>query len=354
MFLYSIYVVYIYFRDASFSHFCYNICMKILVTGGCGYIGGFMVKRLLGDGHSVVVVDSMERGHRDVDSRAVFIKGDLRDKVFVKTIFADNSIEGIIHFAAYIAMGESMENPYIYFYNNILASLNLAEEAVSHGVKKFIFSSTAGVYGNPVEMPIPEDHPKNPENPYGESKWMVERILGWYQKTKGLSYACLRYFNAAGAELDGSMGEAHDPESHLIPNILRAVLEDRPFILNGDDYKTLDGTCVRDYIHVLDLVDAHVLALQKLEKDPGGYQFNVGTGKGYSNKEVISVVKKIVGHDFPVEVSSRRPGDANELVAEVSRIRNALGFSPQYSDIETIVKSAWEWHRTQHEKHVVH
>lgn len=318
--------------------------MKILVTGGAGYIGNFMTKRLLEGGYEVVVVDSLERGHNTIADQAVFMQGDLRDVAFVKSIFNTHLIDGIIHFAAYIAMGESMENPYMYFQNNLQASLNLMEAAVRHDVRKFIFSSTAGVYGNPTTIPIPEDHSKNPENPYGESKLMVERMLSWYQKTKGLSFACLRYFNAAGAALDGSMGESHVPETHLIPNIMRAILEDKPFQLHGNDYDTPDGTCVRDYIHVLDLVEAHVLALKKLDELPGGYYFNVGTGKGHSNKEIIETVKRHVGHNFLVEVGPRRPGDANELVADATRIQKELGFSPQYSDIDTIVESAWKWH----------
>ncbi len=317
--------------------------MKILVTGGAGYIGSFMTRRLLDDGHEVIVVDSLERGHNPIDEKAIFLQGDLRDKSFVQKVFDEYKIEAIIHFAAYIAMGESMQNPYIYFNNNVQTSLNLMDVAVSHNVRKFIFSSTAGVYGNPIEVPIPEDHAKNPENPYGESKLMVEKILSWYNRTKGLNFIVLRYFNASGASLDGNMGEEHDPESHLIPNVIKAVLEKRPFTLFGDDYDTPDGTCVRDYIHVLDLVEAHVLALHKLDQE-GAYYYNVGTGKGKSNKEVIEVVKNVVGHDFPVEIGQRRQGDANELVADATKIHNELGFSPKYSDIETIVKTAWQWH----------
>lgn len=320
--------------------------MKILVTGGAGYIGNFMTKRLLDEQFEVVVVDSMERGHNQIDNRAVFMQGDLRDIEFVKNVFNSHQFDGIIHFAAYIAMGESMQNPYIYFQNNIQASLNLMEAAVKHNAGKFIFSSTAGVYGNPTHVPIPEDHAKNPENPYGESKLMVERMLSWYNKTKNLSFACLRYFNAAGAAIDGSMGEDHDPETHLIPNIIKAVKGNRPFTLYGDDYNTPDGTCIRDYIHVLDLAEAHVLALKKLDTAPGAYYFNVGTGKGHSNREVIDEVKKVVGHDFPIEIGQRRPGDANELVADVRKIQDELGFTPTHSDIQTIVESAWKWHNS--------
>ena len=319
--------------------------MKILVTGGVGYIGGFMTKRLLDDGHEVVVADSLERGHEDAfDKRAVLEKGDLRDKTFVSNLFSDVHYDGVIHFAAYISMGESMENPYLYFSNNIQASLNIIEEMIQRGQNNFIFSSTAGVYGNPAQIPIPENHAKNPENPYGESKLMVEKILSWYAKTKNFSYVALRYFNACGAALDGSIGEQHNPESHIIPNIMRALLEKRAFHLFGIDYQTPDGTCIRDYIHVLDLVDAHVLALQKIIKDSGSYAYNVGTGVGYSNKDVIEMVKQISNQPIQIENKPRRPGDADILVADVQAIRKDLQFVPQHSDLRTIVESAWKWH----------
>ncbi len=322
--------------------------MNILVTGGAGYIGSFMVKRLVEKGDSVSVLDSLERGHKEViDSKAEFIRGNVLDKKFLEEVFSSKKYDAIIHFAGYISMGESMENPNMYFQNNTFGSLNLIDEAVIHGVKNIVFSSTAGVYGNPVKTPIPEDHQKIPENPYGESKLMVEKILSWYAKTKGLSFAALRYFNAAGAAIDGSMGEQHEPETHIIPNIIRAVLENKPFKLFGDDYKTEDGTCVRDYIHVLDLVEAHVLAIEKLIKNPGSYFYNVGTGKGYSNKEIVEMVKKVTGTDFKVEITARRPGDADILVADPSRINKELGFLPKYSDLETIIKTAWQWHKKQ-------
>jgi len=319
--------------------------MNILVTGGAGYIGSLMVKRLLEKGDNVTIIDSLERGHKSaIDNRAGFEEGNILDKKFLEGVFSKEKFDAIIHFAGYISMGESMENPYIYFQNNTYGSLNIIETAVENGVKNIVFSSTAGVYGNPIKLPIPEDHPKNPENPYGESKLMVEKILSWYEKTKGLSFAALRYFNAAGAALDGSLGEQHEPETHIIPNVIKAVLEKRSFKLFGGDYKTKDGTCVRDYIHVLDLVEAHVLAIDKLIKNPGSYFYNVGTGNGYSNKEITDTVKKVTGEDFKVEIVDRRPGDADTLIADPSRINNELGFKPQYSDIETIVKSAWQWH----------
>lgn len=320
--------------------------MHVLVTGGAGYIGSFMVKRLLEDNHQVTVVDSLERGHEEaIDSRVTFRKGNLGDDAFLSELFQNNSFDAIIHFAAYISMGESMKYPFMYFENNTYNALKFLEKAHKANVKKFIFSSTAGVYGNPVKTPIPEDHPKNPENPYGESKLMVEKILSWYQKIHGMNFVVLRYFNACGAALDGSMGESHDPESHIIPNVMKAVLEKRSFTLFGGDYNTPDGTCVRDYIHVLDLVEAHVLALKKLESDQGGYYYNVGTGNGYSNKEIVDVVKNVTGVDLEVVIGERRPGDADELVADATAIKQELGFEPKYSDIKTIVTSAWEWHK---------
>ncbi len=322
--------------------------MKILLTGGAGYIGSFMVKRLLEEKYEVVVADSLERGHKEnIDNRAKLIVGNLLDENYLKEIFLDHEFDGIIHFAGYISMGESMEKPELYFDNNFVASLNLLKYANLNNVKRIIFSSTAGIYGNPVSSPIPESHPKNPENPYGESKLQVERILSWFQKIHGLNFVALRYFNACGASLDGLLGESHNPETHIIPNAINAALKNETFKLFGSDYKTPDGTCVRDYIHVFDLVEAHVLALKKLHEATGGFYYNVGTGKGYSNKEVVEMVKKVSGIDFPVSMSGRRPGDADILVADQSKITKELGFAPKYSDLETIVKTAWNWHKSQ-------
>lgn len=321
--------------------------MKILVTGGAGYIGSFMTTLLLEKGYEVVVVDNLSRGYKyAVDSRAEFIVGDLNKKEFVSNLFLKNEFGGIIHFAGYISMAESMENPYIYFQNNFLAALNIVDEATKNrNPVPIIFSSTAGVYGNPIQIPIPENHPKNPTNPYGESKLMVERALSWYREIYGLSFISLRYFNAAGASLDGKMGENHNPETHIIPNAIKSAINKSEFILYGNDYKTDDGTCIRDYIHVLDLVEAHVLALEKLQKDKGGFFYNAGTGKGYSNKDVIGMVKKVSGADFKVKIVQRRPGDAESLVADPTKINTELGFKPKYSDIETIVRTAFEWHK---------
>lgn len=324
--------------------------MNVLVTGGAGYIGSFMAKRLLDDGHTVTIADSLERGFEEaLDKRAKFRKGNLVDKPFLYDVFSSDKFDAIIHFAAYISMGESMENPYIYFANNTYMALQLLEVAKEHNVRKIIFSSTAGVYGNPEKTPIPEDHPKNPENPYGESKLVVERILSWYQKIHNVSYVALRYFNACGASLTADLGERHIPETHIIPNAVKAALKNHPFTLFGDDYETPDKTCVRDYIHVLDLVEAHVLALKKLENYQGGFQYNVGTGKGYSNKEVLEMVKKVSGVDLQIDIAPRRPGDADILVADVSRITQDLHFAPKHSDLETIVTTAWNWHKQNSE-----
>ena len=318
--------------------------MKILVTGGAGYIGSFMVRRLIDDGHEVVIADSLERGDAaSLDERASFEKGSLLDKDYLTRLFNSYTFDGVIHFAGYISVGESVEKPELYFANNFLASVNLLDQMVESKVRNIIFSSTAAVYGNPKVIPIPEDHPKDPESPYGDSKWMIERVLQWYHKSYDLSYVALRYFNASGAALDGSLGETHDPETHIIPNAIKAALEKNSFTLFGTDYPTKDGTCVRDYIHVLDLAQAHVLALKKITDAKGGYAFNVGTGNGYS-KEILDMVQKVSGVSIDIKKETRREGDPNELIADVTKIKNELGFSPQHSDLETIVSSAWKWH----------
>jgi UDP-glucose 4-epimerase len=319
--------------------------MKILVTGGAGYIGGFMVKKLLDHGHDVVIADSLERGHEgSLDNRAVFRQGNLLDNSFVDSLFINSTYDAVMHFAAYIAVEESMRNPGAYFQNNIFTTIKLLDAMQKHNTKYFIFSSTGTVYGSPTKLPIPEDHAKNPENPYAQSKLMVEQILHWYFQIHGIGYAVLRYFNAAGGALDGSMGENHEPETHLIPNAIKSAVHNRSFSLFGQDYDTLDGTCVRDYIHVLDLIDAHILTLQKLTEANGEYIYNVGTGKGSTNKEVIDMVKKVSGVDFPVEIGPRREGDVAEMVADTTKIRTELNFSPKYSDLENIIKTAWTWH----------
>ena len=319
--------------------------MNILVTGGAGYIGSFMTRRLLDDGHSVVVVDSLVRGHKAyIDSRATFFQGDLLDTNFVKKIFSQNSFDGVIHFAGYISMAESMENPGIYFQNNVYSIITILEHMKKTESNNVIFSSTAGIYGNPSQIPIPEDHLKNPENPYGESKLMAEKILHWYHKIDGINSTCLRYFNACGAALDGSFGEDHDPETHIIPLAMHAALQKKPFSLYGQDYPTKDGTCIRDYIHVLDLIDAHVRALENLQKSSGAHVYNVGTGKGFSNKEILGKVRQITGVDFEITSMPKRAGDAAILIANVTKIKNELGFETKYSDLDTIISSAYKWY----------
>ncbi len=322
--------------------------MKILVTGGAGYIGSFMVKRLLERGDEVIVADSLARGHKEaVDSKAKLLVGNLLEPNFVKSLFSENKFDVVAHFAGYISMGESMEKPFEYFNANVFGALNILQQMHEKGMNNFIFSSTAGVYGNPVKIPIPEEHIKNPTNPYGESKLMVEQILSWFNKAHGTAFASLRYFNAAGAALDSSLGESHEPETHIIPIAIQAALKNEEVKLYGTDYNTKDGTCIRDYIHVLDLIATHVLAVEKLQKDGGANFYNVGTGKGYSNREVLEEVKKISGIDFKIAPQERRPGDADVLIADETLIKEELGFNPVHSDIATIVESAWKWHKKQ-------
>jgi UDP-glucose 4-epimerase len=319
--------------------------MNVLVTGGAGYIGSFMTKRLLDEGHRVFIADSLERGHESsIDERATFFRGNLLDQSFIDDLFTRETYDCVMHFAAYISVGESMEHPGIYFRNNVFTAIHLLDAMKQHNVNKFIFSSTGTVYGTPTKNPIPETHAKNPENPYAESKFMVEKILHWYYIVHGIGSVVLRYFNASGADPEGKLGEAHDPETHLIPNAIKAAINNSEFRLFGEDYSTPDGTCVRDYIHVLDLIEAHVLTLKKLEEKNDEYVFNVGTGKGLTNKEVITMVKKISGVDFPVVIKDRRPGDVAEIFADPTKIKNELGFETKYSDLETIVKTAWDWH----------
>lgn len=326
--------------------------MNILVTGGAGYIGSFMTKFLLDSGYNVIVVDNLEKGEVDyIDPRAIFLLGDLKDVTFLENIFSSHTIDAVIHFAAYISVAESMDAPGIYFDNNSFVMMKLLDCLKKYHVKKIIFSSTAAVYGSPKKIPISEDNDKQPTNPYGQSKLISEQILYWYEKIYGISFVSLRYFNASGAALDGSMGENHKPEIHIIPRAIQAVLNRKEFSLYGDNYVTEDGSCIRDYIHVLDLVEAHVLALNKLDNDKGGYYYNVGTGRGYSNKEVIDMVKKITGGSLDVVIKDRRKGDPAILIADPKNIKEELHFSPKHSDLETIVRTAWQWHK-RNVKHV--
>lgn len=321
---------------------------KILVTGGCGYIGSFMVQALSNKGYTPVVLDSLERGNRDqIPENIIFYQGSVSDEKLLQQIKSEHEIVAVIHFAGYISMKESVEKPELYFEKNTHESKLLLDILVKLNVNKLIFSSTAGVYGNPERVPIYEDDRKEPTNPYGESKLMTEKMLYWYQKAHGIDYVALRYFNACGATLDGSMGERHDPETHIIPVAIRAMLEDGEFSIYGNDYDTKDGTCMRDYIHVLDLAQAHLLALEKILTEAGGYIYNVGTGQGYTNREVVNMIQEVAGKHLDVIDNERRPGDADTLVADVSRIKTELGFEPQHSDLRSIIDSAWKWHSSE-------
>ncbi len=318
---------------------------KVLVTGGCGYIGSFMVKTLLERGYTPIVLDNLTRGSKEaLPENVAFYQGNVSDREVLSRIVADHKIDGVIHFAGFISMKESMEKPGLYFDQNVFETQRLLENMNEFGIKNIIFSSTAGVYGNPERVPVREDDRKVPTNPYGESKLMVEQMLSWYQRIHGISYVVLRYFNACGAALDGSFGERHDPETHIIPIALKAVKDGTEFVVYGEDYETPDGTCVRDYIHVLDLSQAHVLALEKIINSPGRYTFNVGTGNGYSNKDIVETIKKVTGKELNVRFEGRRPGDAGVLVADVSKIKTELQFDPKFSDLTTIIDSAWKWH----------
>jgi len=318
--------------------------MKILVTGGAGYIGSHTVAGLLKVGHEVVGFDNLVYGHKEAVKYPLVI-GDLLDEKAVSEVFEKNRFDGVIHFAAYALAGESMEKPAKYFENNLQGGLNLLEAMKAHGVNKIVFSSTCAIYGFPEKLPVVEEESKKPVSVYGESKSMFEKILQWYDKLFQIKNVCLRYFNAAGASLDGSIGEDHTPETHLIPLVMQVALRQREKqVIFGDDYQTPDGTNIRDYIHVLDLASAHIKALEYL-KDGQSSAFNVGTGKGYSVKEIIAMIKKVSGVDFPVEIGPRRPGDPDAVYADNSKIKKVLGWEPKYSDLETIIKTAWNWHK---------
>ena len=317
--------------------------MKILVAGGAGYIGSCTVEYLLEKGHEVAVYDALLNGHRAaVDSRAKFFYGNLADMDELNRVMMDFQPEGVIHFAAFIEVGESMKDPGKYFTNNVGNAIKLAEASARAKVRKLVFSSTAAVYGTPETVPIDEEMPKSPINPYGRSKLMFEQVLDWYQKIYGMQYTALRYFNAAGATR--FHGEDHHPETHLIPLVIQAAMGVRPSIsIFGTDYPTSDRTCIRDYVHVLDLAQAHLLALEK----DGSDAFNLGSGKGYSVRQVIDTVRQVSGKEFAVKEEAPRAGDPAELIADSSKAKRLLGWKPQYDNLETIVRSAWEW-RQEH------
>jgi UDP-glucose 4-epimerase len=320
---------------------------KVLVTGGAGYIGSFTAQALVDAGYQVVVLDNLYQGHREaVPPAAIFVQGDLADRSAIAALFdAHPDIGAIMHFASYTLVGESVSKPFLYLRDNVSNAANLLEVAIARGVRRFILSSTANLFDLPVErqgMPISEDFPIIPGSPYGESKHTIERMLGWLNRIYGLRYACLRYFNACGGAID--RGEDHDPETHLIPLTLQVALGQRPHItIFGDDYPTPDGTCIRDYIHVEDLAQAHILAMEALD-DLGTRQYNLGNGRGYSVKQVIETARQVTGHPIPAVVGPRRAGDPAVLVASSEAIQRELGWAPRYTSLEAIIRSAWAWH----------
>jgi UDP-glucose 4-epimerase len=318
--------------------------LKILVTGGAGYIGSIASAELLRAGHEVVVFDNLYQGHRAaVPPEAAFVEGDLRDADAVARLFAEHrGIDGIMHFASFTLVGESMEQPLKYLRDNLVAGANLLERAVAHGVGRFILSSTANLFDDPAKIPIEPDERIVPGSPYGESKYFLERTLYWFHRIYGLKYACLRYFNAAGDTPD--RGEDHDPEYHIIPIIMQVALGQREQLtVFGNDYPTRDGTCVRDYIHVVDLAQAHILAMEALDR-LGTATYNLGNGNGFTILELIETAKRVTGRDIPYTFGPRRPGDPAILIASSEQIRAELGWQPRYPQLEQIVASAWEWH----------
>ncbi|MCM2373506.1 UDP-glucose 4-epimerase GalE [Aporhodopirellula aestuarii] len=320
--------------------------MNVLVVGGAGYIGSHAVARLIAEGHHVCVFDNLSRGHAASVPVETFIEGDLMDSALVEKTLRAKKIDVVMHFAAFAEVGESVREPAAYYQNNVVATLSLLEAMRRADVKKFVFSSTTATYGQPEKMPIAETTPQNPINPYGFTKLVIERALADYAHAYGFGYAALRYFNAAGAHPEGHIGEHHDPESHLIPIVLQVALGQRESItIFGDDYPTPDGTCIRDYIHVEDLADAHLRALERLQ--PGkGICVNLGTGKGVSVREIVDACREVTGHPIPVVMGDRRPGDPAELVADATLAGEVLGWKPRYTDVQEVVETAWRWHQS--------
>jgi len=330
----------------------------ILVTGGAGYIGSHVAKELLFSGHDVVILDNLSTGHRETvetlkemaqgrkgAGELEFVLGDTGDKGLLAALLREKAVSSVVHLAAFSLVGESMQKPGKYFDNNTSRVVNILECMVECGVRNMVFSSTAAVYGEPVEVPITEDHPVKPTNVYGASKVMVEEILRWYDSIHGIRYVSLRYFNAAGADESGLIGEWHEPETHLVPIVMQKVLGQRgELAVFGDDYPTPDGTCIRDYIHVTDLARAHILALEALEGGMGSKVYNLGNGSGYSVREVINTAAEVVGQEIVYDIGGRRAGDPAVLVASSDKIRKELGWKPGYPELKDIVRSAWKWH----------
>jgi UDP-glucose 4-epimerase len=321
---------------------------KVLVVGGAGYIGSHMVKDLLDTGYDVITLDDLSTGHRELLPGGEFIEGGLGDTVLLDNLFSTHTISAVMHFAAFSLVGESVEKPLKYYRNNMAATAELLDSMIRHNVKRFIFSSTAAVYGEPVEIPITESHPRNPTNPYGASKIAVERMLKDCDSAYGLKYISLRYFNAAGADKSGKIGERHRNETHLIPLALEVATGRRENIkIFGANYPTPDGTCIRDYIHVSDLTGAHLLALKSLLSGGNSAVYNLGNNRGYSVREVIELARKVTGRPIPAIEADKRPGDPAILIASSDKIKKKLGWKPEYEDLETIIKTAWVWHQRE-------
>ncbi|MBF8983247.1 UDP-glucose 4-epimerase GalE [Lutibacter sp. B2] len=320
--------------------------MAVLVCGGAGYIGSHCVYDLIDKREEVIVIDNLQTGHLDaVHKDAKFYQGDIRDREFLDQVFSENEVDAVIHFAANSLVGVSMKEPLTYYNNNVYGTQVLLESMNKYNVNKIVFSSTAATYGEPENIPILETDKTEPTNPYGETKLAIEKMMKWSDKAYGLKYIALRYFNVAGAHESASIGEDHSPETHLIPLILQVPLQKREHIsIFGEDYDTHDGTCVRDYIHVMDLVDAHILALNKLREGAESSVYNLGNGEGFSVKEMIEAARKVTNHPIPAVVSERRVGDPSKLVASSKKAQKELGWNPQFTSVEEIIGSAWKWH----------
>ncbi|MDN6625721.1 MAG: UDP-glucose 4-epimerase GalE [Pisciglobus halotolerans] len=321
--------------------------MAVLVLGGAGYIGSHGVKQLIAQGYDVAVVDNLLTGHKEsVSKKARFYEGDIRDKAFLNSVFEKEKVDGVIHFAASSLVGESMRDPLKYFNNNTCGTEIVLEVMEAHHVKSIVFSSSAAVYGEPKEVPIIETAETYPENPYGESKQMMEKMLKWCDEAYGIKYAALRYFNVAGAETDGSIGEDHDPETHLIPIVLQTALGQREqLFIFGDDYDTPDGTCIRDYVQVTDLIQAHILALRYLKDGNESAVFNLGSNRGFSVMEILEAAREVTGKEILAEIAERRAGDPSVLIAASDKAKTVLGWKPKYNSIKDIIATAWNWHQ---------
>lgn len=322
--------------------------MSYLVLGGAGYIGSHAVNKLVDKNYSVIVVDNLQTGHEEaINSKAKFYKGDIRDKKFLSDVFKKEDIDGVFHFAANSIVAESMKEPLMYFNNNVYGMQILLEVMKEHNVKNIVFSSTAATYGEPKQVPITEDMETCPTNTYGETKLVMEKMMKWCDKAYGMKYVALRYFNVAGAQEDGKIGEDHNPETHLIPIVLQAALGKRDCItIFGDDYDTEDGTCVRDYVHVVDLVEAHILAMEYLNNGGKSNIFNLGSNQGFSVKEIVQTARKTTNLDIKEKIGERRAGDPSKLIASSDKAKKILGWNPTRTNIENIIKDAWLWHNT--------